>query len=134
MFGFSLLPTQNTFGTSGAYYYTPKISYKSENVFNINSKTLFFDVTKSYYYVKDIPGIGKLNKDLKLNVYANDSFFIVESKELKISDGGSDFMKALDNFYQYLVDDYKSWIEENDDNLTEKAIELKNKYFEYIGK
>lgn len=77
--------------------------------------------------------IGTLHKDLELTVYSNDSFFTIESKDLNLSDGGSTFLSALDNFYTYLVEDYKSWLEEDNDNLTDKAIELKNKYAEYVG-
>lgn len=81
-----------------------------------------------------VPKLGRpLSKAIPLKIQYEDGFFSISNKELQILVGGETCAEALEEFYTFFCQDYRTWIETPDERLTEKALRIKKKYLEYVG-
>ena len=75
----------------------------------------------------------ELKKPIQVKVTYEDELFYVESSELDIYVDGASEEEAFINFYDFFITDFENWVNSNDAELTDDAMEMKKKYLEYVS-
>lgn len=76
---------------------------------------------------------GNLKKTIEIDLRFEDDIFYIECENLQISVAEDTREEAYDVFFDLIVNDFYNWLDANDEDLTNDAKEIKNKYLEYFN-
>lgn len=100
-----------------------------------NSATeITIDSALTYRYINYIPGLEmELKKPIEVKSHNENDMFYIECDELNIYVDGDTPDEVLTEFYNFFIEDFSNWIDEDDKDLTQDALMLKQKYLEYVN-
>jgi hypothetical protein len=89
--------------------------------------------TVEFKFISTIPGFEySLKKSFCIFIVHQPDSVSIQSDEFGIYVTETDYSEALEVFFDLFVDDFYNWCEAVDQNLTLAALELKDKYLEYV--
>lgn len=81
-----------------------------------------------------VPGIShSLRKPIPVVLRKEDELFLAECRDLDIIEGGASEGEALEEFSRFFAIDAQSLLSATDESLNDDALQLRNKYREYLG-
>lgn len=81
-----------------------------------------------------VPGLAQiLRKPIPVVMRKEDDLFLAECRELDIVEGGTSEGEALEEFSRFFAIEVQSLLSASDESLDEDALQLRNRYREYLG-